>query len=120
MTSSKGFPTPVLDRALEREHNERERLRREALDRLYSALDTLSETVFFERAWIFGSVISPGRFTRYSDIDVAFDRLDDSDFFPAMSLLSNYLVREVDVIQLENYPLADSIRRKGLVWTPRR
>lgn len=50
MTSSKGFPTPVLDRALEREHNERERLRREALDRLYSALDTLSETVFFERA----------------------------------------------------------------------
>lgn len=114
------FSTQILDRALARKRAEREHLRQAVYARTIAALERLADDVAFERAILFGSVLATGRFRADSDVDIAFSRLDDTDFFPVVARLSRELERDVDIIQLENHPLATSVLEKGVVWRPKR
>jgi predicted nucleotidyltransferase len=111
------FSTHLLDKAIEREGKEREKLRLQLIKRLFAALDKLSIDIPFKEAYLFGSITKPNRFLKSSDIDIGFSELTDENFFKAMSFISEDIGIDVDVIQLEGHRLAEKIKREGIKWT---
>jgi len=111
------FSTDLLDLILEQEKKEREELRLQLLEKLFNTLDKLHCEIPFEEAYLFGSIIKPYKFQKDSDVDIGFIGLKDEHFFKAMSFISREISRDVDVIQLEGYRLAEKIKRDGIRWT---
>jgi len=111
------FSTVLIDKAINRKRNEDEARRLQCIARLFDILRNLSKCVFFNEAYIFGSVVKPHGFSELSDIDIGFIGLKDEDFFKAMSFISSQIGLEVDVIQLEGHRLADKVMREGVRWT---
>ncbi len=95
---------------------EREKLRKEFLKRVFEALKKLSEDVSFEDAYLFGSVTEENRFSGSSDIDIAFKNLDRDRLFYAVSFLSTCLGRDVNVVHLEDIHFKDKIMKEGIRW----
>lgn len=116
MEKTERFSTHLLDRALVKEREGRERQRQEQIALVLKVLDVLSHRISFEQAYIFGSLAKPHRFFEDSDVDIAFVGLRDQDFFQAIAFLSRELDREVDVLQLEDHPLQGGIAREGIRW----
>jgi predicted nucleotidyltransferase len=111
------FSTVLIDKAINRKRNEDEEWRLQCIERLFEILHNLSKSIFFNEAYIFGSVVKPHRFSEHSDIDIGFIGLQDEDFFKTMSFISGQIGVEVDIIQLEGHRLADKIKREGIRWT---
>jgi len=64
--------------------------------------------------WIYGSIVKPGKFGRYSDVDVAFESLPRGvSLYLLQSLLSEAVGREVDVCLLSETRLREKIVREG-------
>ncbi len=105
--------TALIDEYKKRKKEKAENLRAELLSKIRSALSELLKAVHFEEAYIFGSILTLS-FSWESDIDIAFIGLRDKDLFRAMAFLSDYLGRDVDVIQLEGHRLREKIRREGI------
>lgn len=111
------FSTVLIDQAINRKRNENEERRLQCIERLFDILNNLSKSIFFNEAYIFGSVVKPHRFSELSDIDIGFIGLKDKDFFKAMSFISGQIGVEVDIIQLEGHRLEDKVKREGVRWT---
>ncbi|MEK6713115.1 MAG: nucleotidyltransferase domain-containing protein [Nitrospirota bacterium] len=111
------FSTVLIDQAINRKRNEDEARRLQCIERLFDILRNLSKSVFFEEAYIFGSVVKPHRYSELSDIDIGFTGLKDEDFFKTMSFISGQIGVEVDIIQLEGHRLVEKIMREGVRWT---
>lgn len=111
------FSTHLLDRALVKERERKERQRQKQVATVLKALDALSRRIAFEQAYLFGSLAKPYRFSKDSDADIAFVGLKDRDFFQTIAFLSRELDREVDVLQLEEHPMRNQIMREGIKWT---
>ena len=110
----------VLERALKKKREEREKSRRKRMTEVHKALDKLSREISFGEAIVFGSLTEKGQFTDESDIDIAFAGLADEDFFRAQAFLSRELGCEVDVVQLEKSGrLKKKIREEGVPWIKR-
>lgn len=78
--------------------DEREALRREVLDQARSAIRRLApEFPSIRAAYLFGSILSPGRFVPDSDVDVAIDNDDLTAETPFWRALEEELRRNVDV-----------------------
>lgn len=75
------WSTVILDRAIAKKKQERERLRKQLLAVAMHALDKLVREISFDQAYLFGSVSRPHRFSELSDLDVAFKRLAGNDSF---------------------------------------
>ena len=116
MERTERFSTHLLDRALLREREGIEQERQKQVAAVLGALDALSHQVFFDQAYIFGSLAKPHRFFKDSDVDIAFVGLKDEDFFQTIAFLSRELDKEVDVLQLEEHPMRDKIVREGIKW----
>ncbi len=115
-----GFSTHLLDAVLESKRRKREAARKEMLEKVLSLLDRLAQRIDFKEAFVFGSLVKPGRFVPgISDVDIALGGLRDEDFFPAAAFLSSELGIDVDLIQLEKHPLAQAIREEGVRWKRR-
>ena len=110
-----GFNTDVLDRALERQRTEREKLRMAVRARALRLLD--ESPVDLDEAILFGSVVRPGRFDARSDVDIAVPDLEPRAYFALMGHLEEGLEREIDLVPIDTCHFADSIRRTGLRWT---
>lgn len=110
------FSTHLLDRAIARSQEERERQRLDKLAATFKALNQLATQVSFHECYLFGSLIKPDKFRPGSDIDIGFMGLKDEDFFSAMSFLSRELGVEVDVFQLEQHRLKDKVTSEGMKW----
>lgn len=110
------FDTSILDAALARRQTGLERERQALLAKVFCLLDELAPAYGFEKAYVFGSLISPGRFNPKSDVDIAVERIDPLRFFEAMSDFSSRLEREVDLIELDKCHFAHRIREKGILW----
>ena len=110
-----GFKTDVLDRALERQRMEREKLRLAVQARALRLLD--ESPVDLDEAILFGSVVRPGRFSDRSDVDIAVPDLEPRAYFALMGHLEEGLEREIDLVSIDTCHFADSIRRMGLRWT---
>lgn len=111
------FSTALIDKTINRKIKEGEERRQLLIERLLYVLQMLSKSVFFNEAYIFGSLIKPYRFSDLSDIDIGFIGLKDEDFFNTMSFISSQIGLEVDIIQLEGHRLADKMMREGVRWT---
>lgn len=112
------FKTDVLDRALGKAFQGREKRRADLLARVMSAIAGLSRDVPFERAFVFGSIIRPGGFFNRSDIDIGFYGLRDEDVIRATAFLSSRIGIDVDVIQMEGHRLEGRIK-EGVEWKRR-
>jgi hypothetical protein len=107
----------TLNEATARRRAEREALRTSTLERARAVLDRLAPKYGITEAYLFGSVVKPGRFSERSDVDVAAAGLGEN-FWTFAAEFSRALVREVDVVDLPRSRFAHRIRREGLRWTP--
>jgi len=110
----------LFEKVLEEELLKRERLRQETLFKTKKVLRKLREKVFFEKAYIFGSLVCPGEYSIQSDIDIAFEKLEPNKLFYTVAFLSSELGREVDVIELEKAPsfFREKVLKEGILWKP--
>jgi predicted nucleotidyltransferase len=111
------FSTENLDRIISDRRLKNESDRQQLLIQLQAWLDQNGERYGIDRAYIFGSVTRPHRFHQNSDIDLAIENINPEDFCLVISLLYEYLAREVDVIQLRYCHFANRIRQTGILWT---
>ena len=109
-----GFKTDVLDRMRARRWQEREELRITVQAEVLRLLD--ESPVELDEAFLFGSVVRPGRFGAHSDVDVAVPDLEARDYFTLMGHLEEGLEREIDLVPIDTCHFADTIRRTGLRW----
>jgi predicted nucleotidyltransferase len=67
--------------------------------------------------WVYGSLVKPGRFHEWSDVDVAFESLPPGMSLEYLqSLLSAGVGREVDVCLIDRTRLRPVITREGERW----
>ena len=70
------------------------------------------------RVWVYGSLIEPGRFREWSDVDLALEADPPGmSVYLLASLLAERCHRRVDVCLIDETRLATAIRRKGESWT---
>ena len=110
------FNTELLDEVIKKKRKKKEELRLWVIAKILTALDRLSGEIAFDEAYLFGSVTKPFKFSERSDIDIGFIGLDNRHFFKVMSYISEEVGRDVDIIQLEDYRLADKIKKGGVLW----
>jgi predicted nucleotidyltransferase len=67
--------------------------------------------------WVYGSIVKPGRFHEWSDVDLALESLPRGMSLEYLqSLLSADVGREVDVCLLDRTRLRAVIEREGERW----
>jgi uncharacterized protein len=111
------FDTSVLDAALAERREQWEQDRQALLADALRLLIGLAGQFDLRHAYLFGSLVQPGRFTEASDVDMAVAGLPADQFFALSAVLSAALGRDVDLVMLERCHFADKIRREGLLWT---
>lgn len=96
---------------------ERERLRQETLAAVMPKLHAIGQRHAAEisRIFILGSLVSPGRFTRDSDIDVAVEWREKGNYFDLWREIEEALGREIDLRELDNDAFSQRVRAQGLV-----
>jgi len=102
------------------QEKERERTRKRVLRELDEALETLAERYTWETLYIFGSLIKEGGFTPGSDVDIALGGLNKFDYYAFVGDISSIMNRTVDVINLEECPLINSVISRGVRWTSKK
>jgi len=106
----------IIKEVYRKKSEEREKLRQKFLDDVSNALERLSKEVSFEEAYIFGSLVKPYQFGKFSDIDIAFKGLDKDKLFSTISFLNRWLGRDVNVVPIEEVHFRDRILREGIKW----
>ena len=92
---------------------ERESLRLEVLERAREAIrQRAPEFAAIQAAWLFGSILQPGRFHSGSDVDVAIDCDDPEAETPFWRALDRALERNVDLRPREG-PIARAVEDYG-------
>jgi predicted nucleotidyltransferase len=112
----KGKIMEIIKKVYKEKTEKLEKLRRGFLDKIFIALKKLSEDVYFEEAYIFGSVTERYKFDNQSDIDIAFKGLERDKLFYTVSFLSRELDREVNAVHIEDIHFKDKIMREGIKW----
>jgi predicted nucleotidyltransferase len=68
--------------------------------------------------WVYGSLIEPGRFNRYSDIDIAVEENPGGETMEYLqSLIASETGYVVDICQIDRSRLESRIRQSGCRWT---
>ncbi len=106
----------VIEKVHQKKRAKKEKTRKKALRDISTVLELLKKDVFFEDAYLFGSVTKPFQFHEHSDIDLAFKGLDGDKLFFATGFLSRYLERDVNVVPLEDIHFKDKILKQGIKW----
>lgn len=96
---------------------QRETLRLERLERLKRVIAELGKRYRWNELIIFGSLILPGRFGESSDADIAVYGLPKEDYYSFVGEVSSLFGHDVDVVNLEECPFAESILKRGIRWT---
>jgi predicted nucleotidyltransferase len=110
------FPTPKLDKILGDRRLKLEEKRQKTLSKIIKWLDANADTYNIKKAYIFGSVTKPHKFTESSDVDIAIEEINPESFFFLISLLMEVMERDVDLILLNKCHFAHRIREKGILW----
>jgi len=105
----------VLQRALAQRLEQREELRKEVLSATLAALDRL---VTAGDAYLYGSVVRPGRFHERSDVDIALTAAPgDVPVYRLQARLEDAIGRPVDLCILDETRFGPYIVREGVLWT---
>lgn len=108
------MPT-LLAKMNEERARRREEARRVAYERLRAALADLLPPG--SEIWVFGSIMTPGRFREDSDVDIAVEHLPSGRTEAWLQYeLALRLDRGVDVLSLGDTSLRDRILREGKKW----
>lgn len=68
---------------------------------------------------VFGSLVKPGRFSEFSDVDLAIESEPPGiTVYRLTSLFGERLGRRVDVVPLSECRFRDRVLREGEIWTP--
>lgn len=111
------FNTFVLDKAIADKQARYEEERQATLAQLLPILESIAGEYGIQQAYIFGSLVQPGRFRPDSDVDIAVEQDLAANYFTVLGKLVAALGREVDLIELSRCHFADKIRQEGLLWT---
>jgi len=111
------FSTSKLDQIISDRSLKLEQDRQEFIIKIKQWLDQFASEYGITQAYLFGSVTYPHKFRQNSDIDIAVEDIDIEKYCPAISLLSTYLERDVDLIKLDRCHFSDRIRQTGILWT---
>jgi len=108
--------TTLLQRSETERQARREALRLETRTALREALGHLIPQT---PVLLFGSLTRPGRFTEYSDVDLALETEPPGlSIYQLASLLSEWLGRRVDVLLLSECRFRNKLIAQGELWTP--
>ncbi len=110
------FSSQKLDKIISDRRLKLEEERKLILKKTQEWLDNNASEYGIKKAYIFGSVTYPNKFNENSDVDLAVEEINAEKHFLAISFLSTYLEREVDIIKLNHCHFADRIREKGILW----
>lgn len=111
------FSTHLLDARLAREKVHNEQVRQKLLQQTLDWLSANAKYYGVEKGYIFGSVTEPNRFTLRSDIDLAVETHKTGDICGLMGGLSGCVLRDVDMVPLDQCHFAEKICRVGVAWT---
>jgi predicted nucleotidyltransferase len=111
------FSTEKLDRILVDRRLKLEQERQKLIIKIKQWLEEFATEYGITKAYIFGSVTQTGRFHNNSDVDIAIEDIDPEKYCLAISLLSTYLERDVDLIKLDQCHFSRRIRQTGILWT---
>lgn len=110
------YDTSELDKMLANRSAQNEIERQQLLENVLLWLDQYGPRHGIQSAYIFGSLVQPGRFHQNSDIDIAVEHVNAEVFFSVISLISEAMGRDVDVIELSKCPFENRIRQAGIQW----
>jgi uncharacterized protein len=110
------FNTGLLDEAIAQRQQRCEQERQKTLSQVIDWLHQSGHHYGIDQAYIFGSVIQPGRFHDNSDVDVGVNAIDPVKQIEAMADLSMAILRDVDIVDLRRCHFADRIRDQGRLW----
>ncbi len=111
------FDTYILDRAVARRQVALEQERQHTLAQVQQWLEAVGSQYGLKKAYIFGSLVRPGKFKSTSDVDIAVVGQLPVNFCTLISWLAATVGREVDMIELERCHFAHRIREEGILWT---
>ncbi|MCX7667854.1 MAG: nucleotidyltransferase domain-containing protein [Atribacterota bacterium] len=95
---------------------QQEQERKVTLTQTAALLRTYFSQKRVREVYLTGSLLQEGKFSRFSDIDVAVLGLQE-DYFKTLVDLERLLDRTVDLIELEGCHFRDDIMKRGLrVW----
>ncbi|MDK2412330.1 nucleotidyltransferase domain-containing protein [Aphanizomenon sp. PH219] len=112
----KQWHSPKLDDILQERRFKLEQERKDLIVKTEQWLDEFSPEFGIDKAYIFGSVTRVGKFRQNSDVDVAVENINPEKYCLAISFLSTYLERDVDIIRLNDCHFSDRIRQTGILW----
>ena len=98
MSQRQPFSTAKLDQILSDRQGKIEQERLLLLNKTLQWLQEFSTLYGIKQAYIFGSILRPGKFHQDSDVDLAVSQINPDDYCTVISLLHQYLGREVDLI----------------------
>lgn len=110
------FDTYLLDDWIAEHRTKLEQERQATFAKVIQWLEVFGDNYGIHQAYLFGSLIRPGKFTETSDLDIAIDEVNPEHFFSVIGLLSTELGREVDLIELKKCHFAHRIRQQGVLW----
>ncbi|MGD1899953.1 MAG: nucleotidyltransferase family protein [Phormidesmis sp.] len=111
------FSTHLLDARLAREKAQNEQIRQQLLQQTLDWLSDNAQRYDIKSGYVFGSVTIPNRFTQRSDIDLAVETHKTGNICGLMGELSIYVMRDVDMVPLDQCHFAEKICRVGIAWT---
>ena len=111
------FPTPLLDARLDKQKEQNEQVRQQLLPTVLEWLSDNAARYGIQTGYVFGSLTQPNRFTQRSDIDLAIETYKVGDVCALMGGLSMHVLRDVDVVPLDQCHFAEKIRKGGVPWT---
>ncbi|MEO0533551.1 MAG: nucleotidyltransferase domain-containing protein [Cyanobacteria bacterium P01_A01_bin.123] len=109
--------TDLLDRLIQQRRDRNENARLLVLQKVQQWLNEKGVDYGIIHAWIFGSLTRPGHFHERSDVDIAINSIKPEHYFVAISVLSTWLERDVDLIELAKCPFQQRIHETGIAWT---
>ena len=110
------FNTSKLDQILRDQALQNEQERQNLLHKLIQWLDKYALQYGIHTAYIFGSLTQPNKFHQNSDVDIAVEEINPSDFFAVIGLLSETMERDVDIIEINKCHFGERIKQVGILW----
>ena len=109
----KGFDISLWEKIKDEEFAERDRKRKKTLSDTINSLKRYFSSKRVKRVFLTGSILTEGGFYDFSDIDIVVKSLDE-DYFLTLSELEALLDRDVDLIEIEEYPFKEEIEKRGM------
>jgi len=107
------FDTSIRDRAIKERRERLEKERRKLLDVAAKTLQENREKYNIREAYITGSLLRPHRWYQFSDVDVVVGGCS-RHILSIMGELEEATEKEVDVIDLDNHPSPDWVRKRSM------